>query len=472
MRFKAIKRILKELDPLTQLSLRRACKTTRTWIGIDREEDLLTEEEKWKNFSFTVTGEGYKTFDTVVTMNVPVTRFIFNVDNEWWYLRDDIDTFRSAYFDRVRDVTLTNFFMFQNPKEREVFDSFTNLEKLTINDLMIPEGAPRLLFPTSLAQLKILKLNYEISIPLANVLIRPKSWDMTWSMLSDCQSLLYFRFPRTNEVSLTSHNALPTSEGIFAPLMEYISMRVRGCGMSLEYLDMKHFDNTESSYVCRYVDLLRRCHLKDIKIKNVHSLVVEQAFDDDVSVSDVKLRFCENVISFINYCSFLENAPLRNLEKIIVDVIPSVENYTTLGKDYKDMFWPNLRVIKIKDTGGLNKVDVPWKKWQELQEDLYGYNGLFDRGSVQYVKIDSPNHPYFLSEGRLAQKFYNLKRLEIVSWTKTDKVLNKRLNVIWKKLKLEEVRIENCPQLNDNSFMGDGEDDEDENFPFLNLSGS
>lgn len=453
------------------LSLRRVCKTTKEWISGDGNPEFTrAEEEKWRSFHVKITGEDYKTFENFINLNLPITCFKFVIRDELFYTTGDVDSFISFCSLRAKDITLTKFFMFQNVGERKMFESFINLEKLTIDDLVMSlSGSSSVLpCPSTLTNLQVLKLNYEIAVPQSNVLIRPKCWDMTWSMLSDCHSLLYFRFPRINESRL---HGMGTTSGVFAPLLDYISVRLSDGGVSLEYLDLKHFNNPDSFYINRFVDLLRKCHVKDIKLKNVQSLVVQQVFDDDGAVNDEKYKFCENIVSLINYCPFVENAPLRNLEKITIDVVPSVTDYNTLGKGYKDMFWPKLAVIKIKDSVQQNKNDELWSCWQEVQEDIYGHNSIFDRGSVQYIKIDSPKLPYFLSEGRLAQKFYNLKRLEITSWCSNDKVFNKRLNAIWRKLRLEEIRLENCPQLNDNSFIGedDEDDEEDTHPPFLKL---
>ncbi|ODM97567.1 hypothetical protein Ocin01_09112 [Orchesella cincta] len=457
------KKILQYLNPLEQLSLRRVCKATNKWVTRDQKEISPFEEEKWRNYQLTITGVGLKTFKTATKMGLPITRYTFDVEGEYFYLDEFMDNFLIQFGLLVKDLTLLQFFMFQNQNEYKMFQSLHNLEKLALNNLIENDASTSAApnpCPSTLRDLQVLKLNYKINVPQDNVLIRPKSWDLTWSMLHDCQSLLYFRFPKIEfPIGMTLGRV-----GIFAPLMDYIEMRVRLGKVSIEYLDLKHFTDSDSLYINRYMELLRKCHRKDIKLKNVNAQVVQQVFDEDEGLNDKKLEFCENIVSLINYRPFVENAPLRNLEKLIIDVVPSSAEYETLGRDYKNIFWPNLRTIKIKDTFQQRTVDIQ-NGWQIIQEDLYGLNASgLDRTSVKCIVIDSPRFPYFLSEGRLAQKFYNVTKLKLSSWCRDDKMstLNKRLVAIWKKLKLVELHIENCPKLNDNSFIEEIEDEEDE----------
>lgn len=465
----AIKKILQYIDPLTQLALRRVCKVTKSWTV--REELTFAEEEKWKKFQLVISGNGYKTFETVIKMGLPITKYTFDVQDERFYEGEDIETFTSFFGLRVVDLTLQTFFMFQNPGELRLFESFHRIEKLTLQRLVVSDGQGCVQFPVTLSNLQVLKLNYEIETPLGNVLLKPRSWVMTWNLLSDCRSLLYFRFPRIVENERS--NPMSDKDGVFAPLVEYIDMKKDMGYVDLDILDLKHFDNPQSFYLCRYVDILRKCYKRDIKLKNVQSVVVQHAFDDVGNFSDSNYKFCENVTSLINVCPFIENAPLRNLEKITVDITPSTTDYSTLGKSYKDIFWPNLKVIKIKDTVQQEKTTQLWNCWREIQEDLYGRNKSFDRGSVNCIKIDSPKAPYFLSEGYLAKMFYNVTRLEITSWFREDpeSVLNKRLTSLWKRLRLQELRIENCPRLNDKSFLG-LEEKENSQPAFLRLTPS
>lgn len=347
-----------------------------------------------------------------------------------------------------------------------MFEALINLEKLTIDNLVLSESATLLPCPAILATLQVLKLNYQVSAAFDGALIRPKCWDFTWGMLNDCSSLLYFRLPRIDE---NDQNTLPSSYGIFAPLRDYMAIRKASGGIPLEYLDLKHFNNADSNYVTRYVDLLHYCHKDEVKLVNVQALVVHAVLADEITITESKYKFSESIISLINVASSFDNASLPNLEKITIDVVPSADNYTEeLATPYRDLFWPKLRTIKIKDTVKDNETQRFWKMWQSIQENLYGReNSCFHRHSVEYIKIDSGLKPYFLSEGQMPTKFHNLTRLEIVSWCDSDLRLNSRLHPIWKQLKLQILVIDKCPQLNDESFTGA---EEDEMAPFLNLS--
>ncbi|CAL8080687.1 unnamed protein product [Orchesella dallaii] len=464
-------KILQYLTPLEQLSLRRVCKSTYDWVFREEKDITLWEEEKWRNYNLTISGEGVKTFESVTKMGLPITRYTFDIEGAFLYEDEFLDNFLISVGMRVKDLTLQKFFMFQDSNEYKMFQSLHNLEKLTLNNLVVSEmstSAPPNPCPSTLKNLQVLKINYEITAPEDNALIRPKSWDLTWSMLHDCKRLLYFRFPRVHEMKVSRSHT-----GIFAPLMDYVEMRLRLGGISIEYLDLKHFGDTDSLYINRFMELLRKCHSKDIKLKNINAQVVQQVFDED-EITDKKLAFCENIVSLINYRPFVETAPLRNLQKITIDVVPSATGYVTLGRDYKRIFWPSLHTIKINDTFQERDYRIQ-ELWQIIQEDLYGLNASgINRRSVKYIAINSPRFPYFLSEGRLAQKFTLVTKLKISSWYRDDKraTLNKRLVAIWKKLKLEELVIEKCPKLNDNSFIGDEEDEEQLEPAFLKLAPS
>jgi hypothetical protein len=149
--------ICKKLPLGSLLALRETCKTTRKWVDVENRS-TLTEALKEIQIVLRMLGSDLSRFLSEV-QKLPFSNFNLRIQSVENYGKRDVVQFLERYGPLIQRLTVSSFWKCGSDAEWDFYEGLTVLEKLQIEEMLLPSSGTTSRIPSCIHKLKLLEIS-------------------------------------------------------------------------------------------------------------------------------------------------------------------------------------------------------------------------------------------------------------------------------------------------------------------------